>query len=445
VIANVRSEGVNSAGIAAGKISRLLLVPPTSERVDVLLKGNGGSWDTGPRTTRDARMNCKLVAYNGAGTVWLFGNRAEAQCGRNLVEGNAPQATIVSVGNLISSPQPFTVTGTRRIVSASDLYHRGYWTGDSSTNPVVRWIPDGTLLPKLASFTEVPQPPDDVLPPAIGRPVVGAALPGMIDVKSYGALGNGTSDDAAAIQRALDANCDGRTPKTLYFPAGTYRIASTLYLNHHSGGSCRTRRPPGGWIAGAGSSRTIIAMDPAAKRGVLASDGLAFATVQGITFKTWAWRTGDPQEPNVDLEMYPGYIATQQNNFYDVVFDGGYAAFATGVRLPTGAQCSSMVVFGGTFANARFGLVSGHYNALANGVYGGTFRDNDIALGSWTMDEVNLPPGGTFFAYRATSRGTRKQDFLPRGSANGSTFYFYEWDSDAPSYSAPSPPRRRGR
>ena len=106
-------------------------------------------------------MNCKLVSYNGAGTLWLFGNRAEGLCGRNLVEGNAPQATIVSVGNLISSPEPFPVVAKRKI-TAGDLFHRGYWTGDV-TNPVVRWIPNATVPPKLTSYLDVPRPPQDVL------------------------------------------------------------------------------------------------------------------------------------------------------------------------------------------------------------------------------------------------------------------------------------------
>jgi hypothetical protein len=432
VVANLRSEGVNGALAHSGAVSRLLYVPTTSEPVNVLLKGNGGAWLTGPTTSRDAALNCKLVSYNGAGTLWLFGNRAEGPCGRHLVEGTAPQAAIVSVGNLISSPQPFPVRAAR-IVTAADAYSNAYWTG-LQTNPATRWIPDGSTPPKLDSYTNVPQPPDDALPPALARPALTAALPGMIDVKSFGALGNGTNDDTAAIQLALDADCNSTTPKAIYFPAGTYRIRSTLYLNHHSGGSCRQGRPAGGWIAGAGSDRTVLAMDPGVKRGVFATDGLAYATVQGITFKTWAWQAGDPQEPNFDLEFYPGYVASQQNDFYDVVFDGGYAAFATGIRLPTGAQCSSNVIFRGRFSNSHFGLVSGHYNALANGVYDSDFADNDYAFATWTTDEVNLPPGGTFFAYRSSSRGTRKQDFLLRGSASGSTFYAYEWTSDAPAY-----------
>ena len=50
-----------------------------------------------------------------------------------------------------------------------------------------------------------------------------------------------------------------------------------------------------------------------------------------------------------------------------------------------------------------------------------------------------LPPGGTFFAYDSVSRGTRIQDFLFAGSANGSAWYFYGYQSDAPRFFASKP------
>src|SRR3984893_18302193 len=45
---------------------------------------------------------------------------------------------------------------------------------------------------------------------------------------NYGAVGDGVTDDTAAIQKALNAL--GPNNPTLYFPAGTYRITQTLSL-----------------------------------------------------------------------------------------------------------------------------------------------------------------------------------------------------------------------
>jgi polygalacturonase len=51
------------------------------------------------------------------------------------------------------------------------------------------------------------------------------ALPAA-SVKHFGAKGDGSTDDTAAIQRAIRATKSG----TLVFPAGTYKLSSTLTL-----------------------------------------------------------------------------------------------------------------------------------------------------------------------------------------------------------------------
>lgn len=53
-------------------------------------------------------------------------------------------------------------------------------------------------------------------------PVVSA--PAVYDVTDYGAIGNGTTDDRAAIQLALDAAIAGGI---VFFPRGTYRVVTT--------------------------------------------------------------------------------------------------------------------------------------------------------------------------------------------------------------------------
>jgi hypothetical protein len=50
----------------------------------------------------------------------------------------------------------------------------------------------------------------------------------IVSVKDFGAVGNGVTDDAAAIQAAIDAFSDGAT---IYLPAGTYRVSTQILVN----------------------------------------------------------------------------------------------------------------------------------------------------------------------------------------------------------------------
>ncbi|QHC02261.1 hypothetical protein EK0264_03795 [Epidermidibacterium keratini] len=49
-------------------------------------------------------------------------------------------------------------------------------------------------------------------------------------VKEYGAIGNGTTDDTAAIQAAANAALAAGSDATLYFPEGTYRTSGTIQI-----------------------------------------------------------------------------------------------------------------------------------------------------------------------------------------------------------------------
>jgi Pectate lyase superfamily protein len=64
----------------------------------------------------------------------------------------------------------------------------------------------------------------------------------VFDVKAYGATGNGTTDDTAAIQAAISAAGAG----TVYFPAGTYSYTTVHILNISTS------------LVGAGSNATTL-------------------------------------------------------------------------------------------------------------------------------------------------------------------------------------------
>src|SRR5213080_3577497 len=78
-------------------------------------------------------------------------------------------------------------------------------------------------------------------------------FPSWANVKTnYGAVGNGVTDDTAAIQKALNALGPGNP--ILYFPAGTYKITQTLSLGGKSGVGIIGADPATTAIVWAGSS-----------------------------------------------------------------------------------------------------------------------------------------------------------------------------------------------
>ena len=64
--------------------------------------------------------------------------------------------------------------------------------------------------------------------------------PCVLNVKTqFGAKGDGTTDDTAALQAALDESCGSESPRSaiVYVPDGTYRITDTLIANRGKRGS----------------------------------------------------------------------------------------------------------------------------------------------------------------------------------------------------------------
>ena len=83
---------------------------------------------------------------------------------------------------------------------------------------------------------------------------VQAKLDDFASVRDFGAVGDGTADDTDAINRALfqlycrESNTQVR--RTLYFPAGTYRISDTVVI------------PTYAKLVGEGANCTTIVLDP---------------------------------------------------------------------------------------------------------------------------------------------------------------------------------------
>lgn len=151
-------------------------------------------------------------------------------------------------------------------------------------------------------------------------------LDDIVSIKSFGAKGDDSSANATttrqAIQRALDEiysdtvdQGNSQSRRILLFPAGTYRIDSTLKI------------PPFAQLVGEGNGKTIIyntGTGPVAK--TVDQDGVEFGSMtgvpttpknisfEGITFKTGVAYGG------VSLDC------VENVSFYDCGFEGTYAS-----------------------------------------------------------------------------------------------------------------------
>ena len=413
VFAYIRSEGTN--GYRSGRLgSAFLLVPHSRERVDVLMMANAGLW---PSNRKNRRLN-HFLNYGASGTVWMIGNSAPRAVDHMAV-GDAPDATIVAMGNRI-----FSGTNDPIPIRAKVKYNVGNtFTGRRAFSDIFAPRPrflhaQGTV----DAIDTVPPIPEVPLPEPLQRPVLHRALPGMLDVKKdFGAKGDGISDDTKALQKALVSG------KEIFFPAGIYRTRETLGFNHSVYGG--KALGPGGWIGGAGKNSTIIRRDARDKGSVFATEGMAYITIQGISFETADFDPGSlfsTEASAAELEFnprFPGAFATQEVMFYDCRFRGGRYAASIGLR--TGKMGSENMFIECEFVNAGYGLAIGSYNALNNIAYGSSFKDNEITIGQ----DPRRRSGGSGSLLKSDVSGTKIQE-IAIFNTSGEPWYFNGVKSD---------------
>jgi hypothetical protein len=163
------------------------------------------------------------MIQNQAGTLCIdLGNVAHPLDAQLTLSGCGTSQSAHQVWQTISSGPAFTVKDQQAGVCV-DLYHSNPVSGGVIQAHTCNGGKGQDWLESPPSSTETLLFPSDS---------------GMINVRSYGAKGDGATDDTAAIQRAISENIEATSltsKRILYFPNGTYMISDTLFWKNTAG------------------------------------------------------------------------------------------------------------------------------------------------------------------------------------------------------------------
>lgn len=208
----------------------------------------------------------------------------------------------------------------------------------------------------------------------------------LINVKDYGATGNGTTDDGPAIQAAITAAPDGAT---IYFPRGIYRVATGSWTHpvdgakvgiHNAGKRLSFRGDGGGSILRAGAA----GVDVLTYAGTDTPDYLRaqISEIRDLKFDNPAVHANCTA-----LTLDRGYRNTVRNIAISGPSEGPAATilFTTGIRVRNSwivgiRDCWIFDCTTGIKATEKYGTTGwdGPSNALT--IYGGEIKDNTIGI-----------------------------------------------------------------
>ena len=171
-------------------------------------------------------------------------------------------------------------------------------------------------------------------------------LDDYVSVKSFGAVGDGTTDDLSAIQRAIDElysdtdEADTRSHRILFFPAGTYKVSGSITIPRYA------------HLTGEGTDKTILYQTGGAAPVAVTEDlsGNTFGSILSASFPT------EIQISNLTFKNGEAYGGMSIDNatkvyFNSVKFQGTYASGGADasaskgvtVRSTTALPCANIV------------------------------------------------------------------------------------------------------
>jgi hypothetical protein len=138
---------------------------------------------------------------------------------------------------------------------------------------------------------------------------------GYVNVRSYGATGNGTKDDTIAIQNAINAGNTQR--KVVIFPPGVYKVSSGRMRNPSSLEWWCLRLPTGTNLRFEPGSKLLLASNPPSDTRVLVMLNASNITITGALEIDGSAST---VKTNVNDQLHGLFISSSQNISIESVY-----------------------------------------------------------------------------------------------------------------------------
>jgi hypothetical protein len=217
-------------------------------------------------------------------------------------------------------------------------------------------------------------------------------FPSWANMKThYGAVGNGFTDDTAAIQTALNALGPGNP--ILYFPAGTYKITNTLSLSGQSAVG----------IIGADPTTTAIVWAGSSGGTMLYINGVKYSRFDRLTFNgqgNAAVAVDQSKADDVNCCFDTG------NQYADNIFENAGIGFRCG---NLGFGCADTTMLRNSFVNNTvMGILMKNFNALDLWVWYSTFQNNWAGIGNYVPGGEN--GAGEFHVYNSIFQNSEAAD-----------------------------------
>jgi hypothetical protein len=216
-------------------------------------------------------------------------------------------------------------------------------------------------------------------PNGLGDEFVGP-LPGWSNLKTtFGASGNGATDDTAAIQRALNSLSASGSSPTLYVPPGVYLVTQTLTVQAANSIS----------VLGADPSTTSFVWKGVAGGTLLHVNGVAYSRFNRLTFE--GSNTANILIDQSSATSCVGCFFDTGNEYADDVFQNAQI----GIQGGANGGASETSVLRDKFLNLKSdGILLRNFNALDWWVWNSYFKNDAVGVS-------NIPGAGNFHVFNS--------------------------------------------